>query len=488
MTCTVRSSVAAAIVVLSVLVCVCVASAADIGANDDTGKYAADGGAVFFAQMEALGLRQTVLTTRFQPSKPTVIPDEEALDRALPIAVAAGLRVSLAVYPYPPSQLEHALTAPADFAAFLTVLARRYPDVKQFVVLNEPNQPAFLRPQFDAAGRIVSAATAGRFLARAYDALKAVDPSIEVIGLGLSPRGNDRPTAPANVSTSPVRFLQALGRWYRASGRRAPLMDGLSFHPYPNRATDPLARGYEWPDAGFTNLARIKQAFWDAFHGTRQRTTANGLKLYLDEVGWQVDTSRRSGYTGVENVPVTTEAKQAAIYGELVKEAQCDDDIAEVNIFGFYDNSVRNTGFQAGLNRTDGSPRPSAAAVAHAISDGPFTCDVQPPWRPSSVVVGAYGPALRVGRTATTVGIAADEGADVVACLLPGWLTPAQARSAVRARRASSPGCDGGKTLPSRPAQLRFVRTPTGLPTTLAVRLSAEANAARTMVFSQTLG
>ena len=31
------------------------APAADIGANDDTGKYAADGGSAFFAQMAASG-------------------------------------------------------------------------------------------------------------------------------------------------------------------------------------------------------------------------------------------------------------------------------------------------------------------------------------------------------------------------------------------------------------------------------------------------
>ena len=83
-----------------------------------------------------------------------------------------------------------------------------------------------------------------------YDALKGVDPALTVVGVGLSPRGNDRPTAKSNVSTSPVRFLAALGAWYRASGRQRPLMDGLSFHPYPNVATDPLSRGYAWPNAG----------------------------------------------------------------------------------------------------------------------------------------------------------------------------------------------------------------------------------------------
>ena len=195
--------------------------------------------------------------------------------------------------------------------------------MRQFVVGNEPNQPAFWRPQFSRS-RQLSARTFGPFLAVGYDAFKDVDPAITVVGVGLSPRGNDRPTARSNVSTSPVRFLAALGAWYRASGRERPLMDGLSFHPYPNVATDPLSRGYPWPNAGFVNLDRVKQALWDAFDGTAQPTTLGGLRLYLDEVGWQVDTLDRDGYDGRENVAVTDEGTQAAVYGELVRRAACD--------------------------------------------------------------------------------------------------------------------------------------------------------------------
>ena len=50
------------------------ATAAGIGANDDTGKFAADGGTLFFSQMAALGLKQSVMTVRFLPSDPTSIP------------------------------------------------------------------------------------------------------------------------------------------------------------------------------------------------------------------------------------------------------------------------------------------------------------------------------------------------------------------------------------------------------------------------------
>ncbi len=215
-----------------------------------------------------------------------------------------------------------------------------------------------------------------------------------MVGVGLSPRGNDRPLARSNVSTSPVRFLATLGRWYRASGRERPLMDGFSFHPYPNVATDPLARGYPWPNAGFVNLDRVKQALWDAFAGTEQPTTLDGLRLYLDEVGWQVDTTGLEGYEGSENVAVTNERTQAAIYGELVRRASCDPDIAQVNIFGFRDDSLR-TGFQAGLHRVDGTPRPAAAAVGEAIASTSCLFGTTS-WRPRRTVVGLKRPRVAV--------------------------------------------------------------------------------------------
>ena len=268
-----------------------------------------------------------MIGVRFVPSEAVVIQDKQLLDRAIASATDAGLRVVLAVYPYPPRELEAGLGSPSMFASYVGVLASIYPQVKQFVIGNEPNQPAFWRPQFDAAGNNLSAPTFGPYLAAAYDTLKSVDPEISVVGVGLSPRGNDRPTAKNNISTSPVRFLRALGAWYRRSGRTKPLMDAFSFHPYPNEATDPLERGYQWPNAGFANLDRLKQALWDAFNGTAQPTTVDGLKLHLDEVGWQVDTAGRLGYRGLENVPVTDEITQAAIYGQLIREAACDPDV-----------------------------------------------------------------------------------------------------------------------------------------------------------------
>ena len=102
------------------------------------------------ATWPSLGLRQIVLTTRYEPSDPLTIQDKDHLDRTIPAAVAAGLRVVLDVYPYPPREVEAGLASPAAFGSYVAPVATAFPDVKQFVVGNEPNQPAFWRPQFAA--------------------------------------------------------------------------------------------------------------------------------------------------------------------------------------------------------------------------------------------------------------------------------------------------------------------------------------------------
>jgi len=466
-----RSFVAA---VLLALVCAGPAAAADVGANDDTGKFAPDAGAAFYGEMASLGLRQTVVTVRWLPSDPLALGERPLLDLTVAAARAAGLSVVFATYPYPTREVEAGLARPEAFGAWLGELAQRYPTVRQFVVGNEPNQPAFWRPQFSGPKQR-SARTFGPFLAAGYDALKAVDPTLTVVGVGLSPRGNDRPAAKSNVSTSPVRFLASLGAWYRASGRRRPVMDGLSFHPYPNAATDPLDRGYAWPNAGFVDLARIKQAAWDAFAGTAQPTTLDGLRLYLDEVGWQVDTAGRTGYAGAENVAVTDEASQAVVYGELVRRAACDPDVAQVNVFGFRDDALR-TGFQAGLFRADGSPRPAADAVRGAVAEPGCATGAGATWRPSKTVLGAKPPVVKISPTAVTVDVTAVEAASARVCLLPGSHTLSSARRML-AGRAEPVGCTTAAVTQNRWASVRLPRL-TGR-VTVAVRLAAETNPAR---------
>ena len=399
------------------------------GVTEDAGKYADDGGAAFFATLGDLGMTQNRIVVFWNPDEPATIQEKAFLDRSMPQAALLGTRILFSVQPAHPTDVTSTPNGPQLFAAYTALLARTYPQVKDFVVGNEPNQPRFWQPQF-VGGKGVSAATYEQTLALSYDALKDVDPTITVIGLGLSPRGNDSPNAPSNVSTSPVRFIRDLGAAYRASGRTRPIMDQLAFHPYPNpsSADDPLTKGYQWPNAGVPNLGRIKQAFWDAFHGTAQPTFAEGgggsrrlassgaaapVSFVLDETGWQtaIPGAERAAYTGLENSKTVTEAVQAKIYGNLIRRVECDPGVASLNFFHLVDE-VALAGFQSGLIRADGSRRASYDSVKAAIADSGGEClGREAGWKHMTTVDGVRANFAARMQTRYGFAVTADEGA-----------------------------------------------------------------------------
>jgi hypothetical protein len=359
------------------------------GVADDTGKYADDNGAAFFAQIASLGLRDDRMTVTWDAAHPSQIADRAFLDRSIAAAGAAGVQVRLAVRPASASAIGLSAARAQAFANFVESLAERYPQVRTFVIGNEPNQPRFWQPQF-ARGKPVAAIGYERTLATAYDAVKAVDPTLTVVGGVLSSRGNDDPHASSNASTSPVRFIHALGAAYRLSGRTRPLMDEFGYHAYPRSNRDSLARGLDWPDAGFSNLSRVKQALWDAFGGTGQSTIESGLRISIDEIGWQtaVPATSQSAYSGTETVPVTSDSSQASVYGQIVARAACDSSIASVLFAPFVDES-QLAGFQSGLVRADGSKRPSYDTVKAALARGARCSGASVRWTHTNSVVGA---------------------------------------------------------------------------------------------------
>jgi hypothetical protein len=347
----------------------------EVGVTEDAGK-ASDAGVGFFASMTDLGLTANRVSIPWDPANPSAIQSQSEIESWLPTAQAAHTRIIFAVSPIDARGMTSSPAAVPQFAAFVQHLAQTFPTVKDYVIGNEPNQPRFWQPQFAPGGKALSAAAYLPFLAQSYDALKAVDPAITVIGIGLSPRGNDMPNASSNASRSPVRFLRDLGAAYRASKRTKPLMDELAFHPYPSTSRDSITTGYVWPNAGMANLDRIKQAVWDAFHGTAQtpfaeptKTFVHPLRFDLDEVGWQVGIlpALANLYSGAENGPTTDEATQARIYGDLIKQAACDPTVRLLNFFHLTDELDLKT-WQSGLMRADGSHRPSYEAVKAMIA------------------------------------------------------------------------------------------------------------------------
>lgn len=464
------------------------AQAARFGFADDAGKYADDGGVAYFNDLRAAGATENRITVLWDPERPEAILERAFLDRALPVASIKGIRIVLHVFPVSPTAISATPGAAESFAAFLAQLATAYPQVREFVVGNEPNQPRFWRPQFSPAGRGLAAAASVDVLARSYDALKAIDPAIRVIGLGLSGRGNDLPLAPSNASTSPVRFLRDLGAAYRASGRTLPLMDELGLHLYPRSDRDGALAGDRWPRAGIVNLARIKQAVWDAFAGTGQPTVEQGLKLRIDEIGWQavVPPARRSVYHGRETAAVTSEPAQAANYAKVIALAACDRSISALYLLHLQDDPDLER-YQSGVRRADGSARPAYAAVRAAAARATRGCaGKQVRWRHAAKVIQARaqfgigsGVASRL-RKSWGFNVTAAEEASYVAAIFPAATSRKTVRLLASKQAAGAVTTTIGRVRASWNPRVRFPRR--GLKPgryVYAVRLRASMNPRR---------
>ena len=339
------------------------------GVADDTGKYADDGGAWFDGMLKGANLTEVRWTLAYN-GDPATITELPFIQRAAPQAQKDGVHVVLALYGRPATM--HDPTAFCSWAALVATTVSQW-DIHDFIIWNEPNTSLYWSPQDSMAPAAYEA-----LLARCYDAIHAADSSARVIGFGLSPRSN------GSGQTAPIPFIEAVGAAYKASGRTTPIMDQMSIHPYPNPSSpaDGPDVGYTNPDFyGVPNLDRVKQAIYDAFHGTGQPTTLNGLTFRIDELGWQTNTTAYPQYYNQENVAVVSEQTQAVYVQEAIqKYLACDPTVTDVEWFLLVDEATRNGkdqngktiggGWQSGL-LTAGGEGVSTEKVAYT-QDAPF--------------------------------------------------------------------------------------------------------------------
>jgi hypothetical protein len=160
-----------------------------------------------------------------------------SLDGAVRDAAARGVQVLITVNSSPrwaegPGRPASALETtswkpnPSDLANFMQAVAARYsgsfdpdggggqprlPAVRALQVLNEPNQDAWLAPQFD--GKSIIGDDQYRVLLNAsYRAIKAVNPGMLVVTGGTSPYGDPPggPYPPGGARVRPVQFWREL--------------------------------------------------------------------------------------------------------------------------------------------------------------------------------------------------------------------------------------------------------------------------------------
>src|SRR5260221_2395852 len=190
------------------------------GVADDASKFADDGGAWFYGQLQGANLTENRWTLFWDPSNPTAITELPFFQRAAPVAQAAGVHVVLALYARPATA-----TDPVGFCSWAAQVATTAMQwgIHDFIVWNEPNTALYWAPQDSGAPAKYEA-----LLAACYASIHAADPAAVVIGMGLSPRSNGA------SQTAPIPFIAGVAAAYKASGRQLPIMDQLSVHPYPN--------------------------------------------------------------------------------------------------------------------------------------------------------------------------------------------------------------------------------------------------------------
>ena len=409
----------AAVIALSVAALVAAAGASgrapagsppiNFGVADDASKYADDGGAWFDQQLLGANLTENRWTLAWDPSNPTTIRELPFLERAAPVAQANGVHVVLALYSLKASQHD-----PAGFCGWAATVATTVAawGIHDYIVGNEPNTRLYWVPQ-KVGHRDQAARDYEALLASCYDAIHAADPVANVIGMGLSPR------ASTSQSTEPLTFLRDVGAAYRASPRSnpvtgLPLMDQLAVHPYPNPNSPADAPSVGYPSSlrfGIPNLDRVKQAVYDAFNGTAQKTTVDGLSFRVDEVAWQVSTDPASsgsglsagdvqamGYINQENVRTVSQQTQAAYLRQMISRYfACDPTVTDVELFLLQDETSRDGrdangtvvggGWQSGL-LTAGAPdvakqRLAYATVGQLAAEGRDACTAVPlAWSP----------------------------------------------------------------------------------------------------------
>jgi hypothetical protein len=259
----------------------------------------------------------------------------------------------------------------SDFAAYAAALVRALPAVRAVIIGNEPNLSTFWKPQFGPGGRDLAAVAYADLLARSYDAIKAADPGVRVLGGALSPRGGDRPRG-IRQTHSPTAFIRDLGAAYRARGRSRPLMDAFAFHPYLQASRiPPTAKHPQNTSITLADYPKLVALLDEAFHGTAQRGAR--LPIYYTEFGVQTRVPPRKlrSYADLGS-PARTDSVsfglQAAYYRRALELAYCQPTVRGLFVFHTFDEPSL-AGWQSGLYFADRTPKPSLAEFRRSVAD-----------------------------------------------------------------------------------------------------------------------
>ena len=254
-----------------------------------------------------------------------------------------------------------------DFQEFMTAVGRHYgSQASLFSIWNEPNHPAFLRPQWNSNGTPASPRIYRGLYQAGYAGLQAAGiPQPKVLFGETAPTGYDvvsvrREGARALLhDVAPLLFLRSalcLDAHYRKSGSCGPLaMTGYAHHAY----TIPAGPYYAFPerdDVTIGSLSRLSSAL--SLAARAQAIPAN-VPMYLTEFGVQSKPNKQLG------VPAAQQAEFDAISEHI---AYSNPRVAGFSQYLLKDDPLGGppgssvhggtVGLQTGLEYLSGKPKP----------------------------------------------------------------------------------------------------------------------------------
>lgn len=259
------------------------------------------------------------------------------------------------------------LTRPDDrqFQEFMTAVGRHYGgEVSLYAIWNEPDHPAFLRPQFNANGTPASPRIYRGLFEAGYEGLKAAGISNPKVLMGeTAPFGSDslsRHEAKVNPlhDVAPLAFLRealCLNSHYHKSGTCEMLPAyGYAHHAYT--VGSPTSKPKEPDDVTIGVLSRLSSALDRA---AAAHAIPAHLPIYLTEFGIQsypnrflgVPQSKQAEYDAIAEKIAWSNPRVAAFSQYLLRDDK---------LGGKPGSSVHGgfIGFQTGLEEYGGKRKP----------------------------------------------------------------------------------------------------------------------------------
>ena len=317
------------------------------------GNRLADGRLAFpvYKRLGVEVLQRTIVWGRVAPTRPLnprdpadpayVWPD--SLSEAIEECRKRGMRVALQVSGTPDwangaQGLTTRPTNPQDYADFMVAAAKRYPQVKHWMVWGEPMRDGVFEPFVPSSPDGPRAYA--QLLDAAYGALKSVRRSIVVIG-GMTLTYDAMP---------PTRFL----KWMRLPNGKPPRLDWFGHNPYavrrPNLRHTPYAPGLRDMSDIDTYVREVRRTY---------RSIGRRPKLWLAEYSVASDRSNSAFRFFVSR------KRQAGWLTAAYRIAHKHRYVAGLGWYNLQDQNAEN-GLTLGLLDINGNAKPAYFAYRRA--------------------------------------------------------------------------------------------------------------------------